>query len=75
VDKVDASTKVMTTMMTARMSSTKKRDRNLIPPGDTAQRNVTNNFGFGALDNDNLEYNNARRGDRGPVSAINDGDN
>ncbi len=53
-----------------RMLTTKEMDRNLIPPGDAAHRNGTNNGGSRASDNDGMEWDNAGPGDGGPASMI-----
>ncbi len=58
VKEIDASTKAATMTTSARTSMTKEMDGNLISPGDAVQRNRTNDGGGGALDNDNVEYNN-----------------
>jgi hypothetical protein len=74
VEEDNASTKAIITMTMARTSKTKEMDWNLIPPGDTALRNGTNSGGGRALDNDDMEYNNAGPGDGGLASMINDKD-
>jgi hypothetical protein len=50
-------------------------DGNLIPPVDSAQSKGTNNGSGRALNNDDVEYNNAGPGDGGPASMIDDKDN
>ncbi len=56
--------------MPARMLTMKEMGGNLIPPGDTAQTNRTNNGGGRALDNDDVEYDNTRMGNGWPASMI-----
>jgi hypothetical protein len=73
--KVDASKKMTTTTTTmARTLATKEMDGNLIPPWDASQKNGTNDGGGRPSGNDNVDYNNARPGDGGPASMIDDRD-
>jgi hypothetical protein len=62
------------TMTMARGLTTKKMDGNLILPGDAAQRNGTKDGGGRALENEDVEYNNAGPQNGGMASMIDNKD-